>query len=179
VVRGDEGVGKSVLVRHVARAARRGHLEPQNFERFRNPVLSGLCLDALRYAGERWLLIFDHCEKLNSTQALLLEEYLRRWPCVLVTSREKPLGLALPEVELEPLSEEHQAAIVELFVEDEGLYVEDLKLFTRACVRRAQGNLKKLMGLDGLGVALLQLAVAQAEGSADVVPLAEPAPQEP
>ncbi len=176
VVRGAEGVGKSVLVRHVARwaerglgyvplyiargsptkewlvslateLARRGHLEPQNFERLRNPVLSERCLNALRYAGEKWLLVFDHCEKLNSTQALLLEEYLKRWPCVLVTSREKPLGLALPEVELEPLSEEHQAAIVELFVEDEGLYVEDLKVFTRACVRRAQGNLKKLMGL--------------------------------
>ncbi len=176
VVRGDEGVGKSVLVRHVAKAAERlmgyvpiyiargsptkewlvslatelarlGHLEPQNFERFRNPVLSELCLNALRYAGEKWLLIFDHCEKLNSTQSLLLEEYLKRWTCVLVTSREKPLGLALPEVELEPLGEEHQAAIVELFVEDEGLWVEDMKVFTRACVRRASGNLKKLMGL--------------------------------
>ena len=176
VVRGDEGVGKSVLVRHVTRwaekglgyvpiyiargsptkewlvslateLARRGHLEPQNFERLRNPVLSELCLTALRYADEKWLLIFDHCEKLNSTQSLLLEEYLKRWTCVLVTSREKPLGLALPEVELEPLSEEHQAAIVELFVEDEGLWVEDRKVFTRACVRRASGNLKKLMGL--------------------------------
>ena len=175
IVRGEEGVGKSTVVRAAARSAvrlgyvplyiargsptkewlvslawelsRRGYLEAQNFERLRNPVLSDLCLSALRYAGEKWLLVLDHCEKLNSTQALLLEPFLRRWTHVLVTSREKSLSLALPEVELEPLSEEHQAAIVELFVEDEGLYVEDLKLFTRACVRRAQGNVKKLMSI--------------------------------
>lgn len=177
IVQGDEGVGKTALLKafdsqakalhlhreplYIAQGSptkewlvslawelvRRGYLKEENFERLRNPVLAFKCLDALEYAGLPWLLILDHCDKLNSTQQVLLEPFLKQWPCILAFSKPKSLRLALPVLELEPLAEEYQEALIELFVEEERIWVEDLELFKRALIRRAKGNLKKLRGL--------------------------------
>jgi len=175
IVQGEEGVGKTALLRafcskakalhrepvYIAQGSptkewlvslswelvRRGYLREENFERLRNPVLAFKCLDAMEFSGLPWLLILDHCDKLNSTQQSLLEPFLKQWPCVLALSKPKSLRLALPVLELEPLGETYQEALIEMFVEEERIWVEDLELFKKAAIRRAKGNLKKLMSL--------------------------------
>ncbi|GEM_PF-5755701 len=175
IVQGEEGVGKTALLRafcskakalhreplYIAQGSptkewlvslawelvRRGYLREENFERLRNPVLAFKCLDAMEFSGLPWLLILDHCDKLNSTQQSLLEPFLKQWPCILAFSKPKSLRLALPVLELEPLGETYQEALIEMFVEEERIWVEDLELFKKAAIRRAKGNLKKLMSL--------------------------------
>jgi len=138
---------KEFLVGLALELVRRGLLEPQNFERRRNAQLARLLYEALRETGKRYLLLIDHVERLNATQQGVMEPFLEH-QVVMASSKPKALRWShFAVLELAPLDEFSQEALIELYVEDEGLWVEDLPLFKKALLRRSQGNLKKLMGL--------------------------------
>lgn len=138
---------KEFLVGLALELVRRSLLEPQNFERLRNAQLARLLYETMRVANKRYLLLIDHVEKLNATQQGVMEPFLEH-QVVMASSKPKALRWShFAVLELSPLDEFSQEALIELFVEDEGLWVEDLPLFKKALLRRSQGNLKKLMGL--------------------------------
>lgn len=116
-----------------------------DFERVRNQKLQRMCLEALK--GERYVLFIDNTDRMNLPQQLIMEPLVLDHQIVMTGSRHRMLRWSNFLVyELEPLSSECLEAIVELYLEEHDLAVEDPKLLAKSLARHSQGNLKKLHG---------------------------------